>query len=169
MVKHALFLRWLLIVAIICIGSFFAHHVGIFVNIHEVDTLFISHTIIAGFVLMTGWCGIKTYNLSKQEAAGENLPHTENLEELGWFASGTFTALGMFGTIVGMIMALNGLGTINVSDVLSMQTALQGVIRGMGIALYTTGVGIVCAKLLEFQYINLGHARRNKENEKKLC
>lgn len=167
MVKHALFLRWLLMVAIICIGSFFASQLGVFTAIHEVDTLFISHTIIAGFVFMTGWCGFKTYNLSKQEVNGD-LPQTENLEELGWFASGTFTALGMFGTIVGMIMALNGLGAINVSDVLSMQTALQGVIRGMGIALYTTGVGIVCAKLLDFQYINLGHARRNKENEKKL-
>ena len=169
MIKHALFLRWLLIVSAISIGFFFAYQLGVIQSINEVDSLFISHTIITGFVFMSCWCGLKTYNLSKSvEDDKKVLPDTKNLEEIGWFAAGTFTALGMFGTIVGMILALNGLGGINVSDVISMQGALTHVIKGMGIALYTTGVGIVCARLLEFQYVNLGHTRRKKKNEQKL-
>jgi hypothetical protein len=169
MVKHALFLRWMLITGLTVIGSFFAQQAGIFAAIHDTDHFYISHTIITGFFFMTIWCGLKTYKLSKSvESDNQILPDIKNLEEVGWFASGTFMALGMFGTIVGMIVALTGLGGINVSDITSMQSGLTKVIRGMGVALYTTGVGIVCAHLLMFQYFNLGHARRKKKNEKKL-
>ena len=164
MIRHALFLRWLLMVALIVIGSFFAHQLGVFESIHDTDRYFISHTILAGFSFMSLWCGVKTFNLSRSVEDDHDviLPSTENLEEIGWFAAGTFTALGFFGTIVGMTLALNGLGGINPNDILSMQAGLTKVVQGVGVALYTTGVGIVCSRLLMLQYFNLGHARRKK-------
>ena len=80
------------------------------------------------------------------------------LEEVGWFAAGTFTSVGMVGTVIGMIWALKGFIDVNISEVTSVQRLISSMVFGVSTALYTTLVGLVCSILLKVQYFNLGHS-----------
>ena len=172
MKKHALFLRWWLIVTLIGIGGLFARHFGVFREIYDKDITGLSFVIFAGFVFMSGWCGVKTFRLSGLlqggRRRGDDIPDAEriilektsHLEEVGWFAAGTFTSIGMVGTIIGMIWALKGFIDVNITEVTSVQKLISHMVFGVSTALYTTLVGLVCSTLLKLQYFNLGHARR---------
>ncbi|HYG89624.1 MAG TPA: MotA/TolQ/ExbB proton channel family protein [Azospirillum sp.] len=51
--------------------------------------------------------------------------------------------LGLIGTVVGFVIALNGVSTNAVQDANSISGMVGNMIRGMGVALYTTLVGSV--------------------------
>jgi hypothetical protein len=175
MIRHILFLRWLLIVSLIGTGSWFAWSFGVFTEIYDKDITRLSFAIAAGFVFMSAWCGVKTFSMSTlldRERAGpdtlneedlENLDKITDLEEIGWFAAGFFTSLGMIGTVIGMIWALKGFIGVNITDVASVQKLISNMVYGVSTALYTTLVGLVCSSLLKLQYFNLGHTRRRVE------
>ena len=175
MVRHVLFLRWLLIVSLIGTGSWFAWSFGVFTEIYVKDITRLSFVIFAGFVFMSAWCGLKTFSMSslhdRELAAPESLEEEDlqvldritNLEEVGWFAAGFFTSLGMIGTVIGMIWALKGFIGVNITDVASIQKLISNMVYGVSTALYTTLVGLICSSLLKLQYFNLGHARRRVE------
>jgi flagellar motor component MotA len=124
---------------------------------------------------MSVWCGIKTFSMSTlldretsgAEELGEEglrvLDRITDLEEVGWFAAGFFTSVGMIGTVIGMIWALKGFIGVNVTDIASVQKLISDMVYGVSTALYTTLVGLVCSSLLKLQYFNLGHARRRVE------
>ena len=172
MTKHTLFLRWWFIVTLIGIGAFFAGRFGVFREINEKDITRLSFVIFAGFVFMSAWCGLKTFRLSSllnksfrgegelSESEEQELDRISNLEEVGWFAAGTFTSVGMIGTVIGMIWALTGFIDVNISEVTSVQRLIRSMVFGVSTALYTTLVGLICSTLLKLQYFNLGHARR---------
>ncbi len=172
MVRHTLFLRWWLIVVIIAVGAAFAHLFGLFQEIYDKDITKLSFVIIAAFLFMSMWCGWKTFSLSalldrssvtRQELQNhekEILERISNLEEVGWFAAGTFTSIGMIGTVIGMIWALKGFIGVNIAEVTSVQRLISNMVFGVSTALYTTLVGLICSTLLKLQYFNLGHARR---------
>ena len=91
------------------------------------------------------------------------LDRITDLEEVGWFAAGFFTSLGMIGTVIGMIWALKGFIGVNITDVAAIQKLISDMVYGVSTALYTTLVGLICSSLLKLQYFNLGHARRRVE------
>lgn len=175
MVRHVLFLRWLLTVSFIGTGSWFAWHFGVFTEIYAKDITRLSFVIVAGFVFMSSWCGMKTFSMSSlldreltgPDTLGEEdlhlLDRITDLEEVGWFAAGFFTSLGMIGTVIGMIWALKGFIGVNITDVASIQKLISDMVYGVSTALYTTLVGLICSSLLKLQYFNLGHARRRVE------
>jgi hypothetical protein len=170
--RHVLFLRWWLIVTLTGVGALFAHRFGVFREISDKDITGLSFVIFAGFVFMSGWCGVKTFRLSSllSGSAGKGGEITEvekgslekisHLEEVGWFAAGTFTSIGMIGTIIGMIWALKGFINVNITEVTSVQKLISHMVFGVSTALYTTLVGLICSTLLKLQYFNLGHSRR---------
>lgn len=164
MVKHLLFLRWWLIVSLTGIATYFCHQFGIFYEILDKDMTYISVIIAAAFIIMSIWCGLKTYLLSRVIGDAEKVHQvavkTENDEEAGWFAAETFTTLGFIGTIIGMIFALKGFIGVDTSDISSLQGLISDLVYGMSTALYTTLVGLVCSRLLMLQYFNLSHTRR---------
>jgi hypothetical protein len=171
MLKHTLFLRWLLIVSLIGTGSYFVHRFGVFGEIYDKDRTKLSFAILAGFVGMSAWCGMKTFTLSglldgRPDGGGideedrRTIEQITNLEEVGWFAAGFFTSVGMIGTVIGMIWALTGFIGVNITEVASVQRLISEMVYGVSTALYTTLVGLVCSILLKLQYFNLGHTRR---------
>jgi hypothetical protein len=172
MTRHMLFLRWWLIVTLVGIGAVFAGRFGAFQEIYDKDITRLSFVIFTGFLFMSVWCGVKTYRLSILADKGlpgaglltvndrEELGRMSNLEEVGWFAAGTFTSVGMVGTVIGMIWALTGFIDVNISEVTSVQRLISNMVFGVSTALYTTLVGLVCSILLKLQYFNLGHALR---------
>ena len=175
--RHVLFLRWWLTVTLTALGALFAGQFGIFHEIYDKDITKLSLVIVAGFIFMSAWCGIKTFRLSRLVSAAREdaaslspdevreIDTITNLEEAGWFAAGVFTSLGMIGTVIGMIFALKGFINVDVSEVTSVQKLISNMVFGVSTALYTTLVGLVCSTLLKIQYFNLGHARRGLEKE----
>ena len=98
--RHVLFLRWWLIVTLTALGALFAGRFGIFHEIYDKDITKLSLVIFSGFVFMSGWCGIKTFRMSRLlSAAREDISSLSpgelreidtitNLEEAGWSRTG---------------------------------------------------------------------------------
>ena len=169
MTKHLIFLRWWVISSIICISFYFLYQFGICKEIWETDSTLISAGIAGVFVLMTAWCGIKTFMLSHGlRKSREDLVETvTNQETIGWFVADLFSIAGFTGTIWGMIVALKGFEGVNPSDITSIQHLISSLVQGVSIALYTTLTGLVCSALLKIQYFNLGYALKGRDNEEK--
>lgn len=71
-----------------------------------------------------------------------------------WFVSETMLSIGMIGTVVGFIYMLTTVFTdINVDDTASVQDALAIMATGMGTALWTTLIGLVCSVILKLQLV----------------
>ena len=73
-------------------------------------------------------------------------------QEIGWFLADVMIKLGLLGTIVGFVMMLGSVGAVTNFDATTMQGVLRQMSSGMGTALYTTFVGLVCSILTTFQY-----------------
>tara|TARA_B110000196_G_C20595719_1_gene408376 strand:- start:118 stop:540 length:423 start_codon:yes stop_codon:yes gene_type:complete len=73
-------------------------------------------------------------------------------QEIGWFVSDMMLKLGLLGTIIGFIFMLGSVANIADFDVSNMQKVLRHMSDGMGTALYTTLVGLVCSVLSAMQY-----------------
>lgn len=75
--------------------------------------------------------------------------------EMGWFITGLLIKLGLLGTVIGFVLMLGSIATIESFDVSDVQNVLQKMTVGMGIALNTTLVGLAGSMLLGFQYLLL--------------
>ncbi len=177
MALHTTFLKWWLYVATTCAGIYFASQFGVFQEIYDKDISKLSFVIMAGFAIMTVWCGLKTFVISKavNRSKRANTPGyivlnewTERAiqqEENGWFACSKFEQIGYIGTLIGFIIMLAGFAHINPGELKSLQTLIVSLGSGMATALYTTLVGLTCSHLLSYQYHNLGQAIRELTEE----
>lgn len=163
MVKHTTFLKWWLQIASTSVGVYFAYKFGVFHEIMEKDESMLSFLIIAGFVLMSLWCGVKTFIISRSLNLNNKIPTESELkvikqEDYGWFACAKFEQIGYIGTLVGFIIMLAGFSTVDPSQMQSLQALIIALASGMATALYTTLAGLVCSHLLSYQYQNLANA-----------
>tara|TARA_Y100000996_G_C22491351_1_gene630329 strand:- start:422 stop:1033 length:612 start_codon:yes stop_codon:yes gene_type:complete len=71
--------------------------------------------------------------------------------DAGWYIVDLLIKLGLVGTVIGFIIMLSSIVTIENFDLSLMQTLLQKMSAGMMIALYTTLTGLVSSILLAFQ------------------
>ena len=140
------FLRWLLIVVPLTVIAIFAHFFGFYESIYENDKSWISFSVLGIFTLASIWIGCQTKRLS--------LKGTQFL----WMTSDMCLTLGMIGTIVGFLMMLVGGFSIQSGDAAGIQALLARFSVGLGTALYTTLVGLICSMLLKLQLFNLGYA-----------
>jgi biopolymer transport protein ExbB/TolQ len=75
--------------------------------------------------------------------------------QTGWFITGILVKLGLLGTVVGFVLMLesvNGLENLDTSD---LKNLMQQMTQGMGVAMNTTLVGLVCSMVLGAQYLML--------------
>lgn len=144
--KHAPFLRWLLMVVPLAVVGVIAGKLGLYHEIYVQDKSWISFTIFAIFIIASLWCGRQTF---KGSPSGS---------QFGWFVSDACLTLGMIGTIVGFLMMFSGGINISAGDTAGIQRLLGRFGVGIGTALYTTLVGLVCSMMLKLQLFNLGHA-----------
>jgi len=154
----AAFLRWWLFFTLVVISSVFSWKLGFIDEIRANDSTPISMTILIVFAVMSIWCGLKTWKASKLEEEGvdkDEISKVTRKQEIGWFVSDQFLTMGFIGTIWGIKEMVPELGGIDMADVASKQAFLLKLLSGMGIALYTTLVGLVCCALLKIQYFNL--------------
>lgn len=71
---------------------------------------------------------------------------------LGWFASDALVKLGLLGTIIGFILMLEPVASIENFDVEHLKRALTAMTGGMAVALFTTLTGLIGSTLLKLQY-----------------
>ena len=102
------------------------------------------------FVLTTIWIGKCTYHVTQDRV------YDIVDADVGWFISEACLALGMIGTVSGFIIVLNSaFGSIDVSNIATLQKALSSMATGMSTALWTTLTGLVCSLSLKIQLVNL--------------
>ena len=78
--------------------------------------------------------------------------------QLGAFASDTLMKLGLVGTIIGFIMMLAPIASIDTGDRGAIRSSMNLMSDGMAVAMYTTLVGLVGSILVRIQYYMLDDA-----------
>jgi hypothetical protein len=76
----------------------------------------------------------------------------------GAFASDTLMKLGLLGTIIGFIIMLAPIATLDASDKIAMKSSMGLMSDGMAVAMYTTLAGLVGSILVRIQYYMLDAA-----------
>ena len=71
----------------------------------------------------------------------------------------------MLGTIYGFIIAVAGLGTIDVTDAANAKVVMAAMASGVSIALYTTFIGQATNILISLQNFNLTQALLHKKEK----
>ena len=79
-------------------------------------------------------------------------------QSIGWFVADAMLKLGLLGTVIGFILMLSSIQSIDSFDVDTLKAALMAMSSGMGIALFTTLFGLVGGILLKLQYYILDDA-----------
>lgn len=75
-----------------------------------------------------------------------------NKQSIGWFVSDALVKLGLLGTIIGFILMLEPVASIENFDVEHLKRALTAMTGGMAVALFTTLTGLIGSTLLKLQY-----------------
>src|SRR5215218_5704567 len=76
----------------------------------------------------------------------------------GAFASDTLMKLGLLGTIIGFIIMLAPIATLDAADKAAMKSSMGMMSDGMAVAMYTTLAGLVGSILVRIQYYMLDDA-----------
>jgi hypothetical protein len=76
----------------------------------------------------------------------------------GSFASDTLMKLGLLGTIIGFIIMLAPIATLDAADKVAMKSSMGLMSDGMAVAMYTTLAGLVGSILVRVQYYMLDAA-----------
>src|ERR1700744_2461765 len=76
----------------------------------------------------------------------------------GAFVSDTLMKLGLLGTIIGFIIMLAPLATLDAADKVAMKSSMGMMSDGMAVAMYTTLAGLVGSILVRIQYYMLDAA-----------
>jgi hypothetical protein len=76
----------------------------------------------------------------------------------GGFASDTLMKLGLLGTIIGFIIMLAPIATLDAADKVAMKSSMGLMSDGMAVAMYTTLAGLVGSILVKIQYFMLDAA-----------
>lgn len=144
------FLRWWLMFCVFAIGAFTLQKFELFEALYHADQSKLSFLIMGIFILITPYIGYLTYRLSK------NLDVEPFKIENCWFFANECQTIGLVGTVIGfLIMLSSAFVGMDVSDVASVQQALETMTIGMGSALLTTLVGMVSGLLIKMQLMNL--------------
>jgi hypothetical protein len=145
------FIRWWITFSIMMIAISTALLGGVGLFVAHSDQTFLSWAILTMFFGASVHLGykLKCYygrNLLKKERV-KDFKVTEYFIE-------QCTSLGLLGTIIGLILMVVGAFTdLDVTDQESVKESMLAISSGIGTALVTTLVGLVCALLLRFQLV----------------
>lgn len=143
-------LKWWLIYCTNIVITAIAHYFGFTKLLLEGDPTRIGFFILFVFFLASTYLGKQTYEFSAKNKIPDLKPQ--------WFTSQVFTNLGMIGTVIGFLLLLTQVFVgLDVLSQESLQNALVKMTVGMGTALLTTLVGLVCSSLLKIQLLVLEH------------
>lgn len=151
-------LKWWLIYCSSILIAGISHYFGFTELLTNGDPTRIGFFILAMFFLASTYVGKQTYAFESKQEIPDLKPQ--------WFISQVFTTLGMIGTVIGFLLLLTQVFVdLDVSSHASLQNALVKMTTGMGTALLTTLVGLVCSSLLKVQLLTLEYEIEHTEHE----
>lgn len=80
---------------------------------------------------------------------------TSGPHQVGWFVVGVMIKLGLLGTVIGFIVMLSSVSGLENLTIADVKDLMQKMTEGMGIAMSTTLIGLICSMLLSAQYLLL--------------
>lgn len=133
---------------LIATSFFWAFTMGVVTKVWETDITMLTSLITVIFVASNILLGYVAYNYDKNHLKARLADSVNTI----WFISEILMALGMLGTVIGLIAMLgaNVVGN-NLQDSNGIQTLLGNMWLHMGLALYTNAVGIICSIILKVQ------------------
>lgn len=142
-------LKWMLIfsasLAVLAVCAL----LGLLHRLWMVDNTCISFAIIGLYLAVSPFIGWLT------AGRGDAARYTKACA----YAAELMMGLGMLGTVIGFLQLLGALNGVDAGNVQAMQKLLAHIGSGMGVALTTTLVGLVCAMLVQVQVVNLEASR----------
>jgi hypothetical protein len=158
MKSHTKFAAWWVSVLLTVTGVFWAAYFGMVQKIWEVDETMITSIIVIVFVACNIILGVVARQVDRPFVVSRSVLQEKIKSRLQtvWFASEQIMALGMLGTVIGLVLMLtsNSVGGMSQG---SMQSALGDMWTHMGLALYTNAVGLVCSIVLKVQVYLVGY------------
>lgn len=151
---HAKFIAWWVSVLLVATAVFWAGYFGLVEKIWLSDETYITSLIAVVFVLSNIYLGIAAFWADDPFVASEDW--FQGRMQTLWFISEQLMALGMLGTVIGLIMMLANNFVGNAGDA-AMQSMLAAMWKSMGLALYTNAVGLICSIMLKVQVYIVGY------------
>jgi len=149
------FLQWWLIICIQALFVGIAIYFGIHKELLDNDKTYLSFVIIGVWILTSlaiGWLHTKT-----KDSVARSI-------EVCSFIAETCLAIGMIGTVIGLIIMIKGAFVgIDATDIENIQIVISNMAIGMGTALYTTVVGLIFSIFIRIQLVNLEFLHKDNE------
>jgi len=142
------FYLWWLSVLLTATILFWTHYMGFVAKIWYTDITMLSSVIAFAFVMANLKLGWVSYHLDSSTIPKDKLIKETNTV---WFLSEILMAVGMLGTVIGLIhmLAANVVGDI--ANTNALQGTLGNMWSSMGLALYVNAVGLVTSIILKLQ------------------
>lgn len=147
------FKRWFLMVVLVTVAGVALYHFGVVQDIFETDISRLSSVIMVLYIIGTALTGFSSYRVGTHHTLTHN---TEHRLYIGWFISEAMMVLGLAGTVIGFIVLFNGnFEGVSFDDPETIKEIIIAIASGMGVALYTTLVGIFASLLLKMQLVSI--------------
>lgn len=148
MAKKKFYTYWVSLL-LIATGVFWGSYLGFVKTIWETDITMITSIISVLFIVSNILLGYVAYNI---DSPTRNTKKLMKYAETCWFMSEQLMALGMLGTVIGLIHMLSAnFGSNNLQDGNAIQGLLTTMWTSMGLALYTNVVGLATSIVLKLQ------------------
>lgn len=148
------FTAWWVSILLLATGVFWAGYFGLLEKIWISDETYITSIISVVFIVTNFYLGVAAF--WADDAASTRKPWFRDRLQTVWFVSEQLMALGMLGTVIGLIMMLAN-NFIGDAGGTAMQSMLANMWKSMGLALYTNAVGLVCSISLKAQVYVVGY------------
>ena len=136
--------QWLIVSCGLVLLTFVGYHTGVLLEVFKMDKSYIALGITGVFIACH-------FVIAKQIT-----DFSAEVEARLWFVAEWMIACGMVGTVVGFIMIFGEAFTaLDVNDPETIATVLVDMAHGVGTALVTTLVGLICSFTLKGELVFL--------------
>ncbi len=156
------FKRWAALASLMLLASWYLVDTGVVEEIMCTDVSKLSVVIAALLAIGTVLMGYSSYRVGVN--AGQS--HNRDIRlYMGWFMAEAMMVLGLAGTVVGFIVLFQGnFAGVTFDDPETVQEVIIAIASGMGVALYTTIVGIFSSLLMKIMLVNVEVSEEEQDN-----
>lgn len=152
------FFTWWVSILLLATSVFWAGYYGIISAIWESDVTKITLLISVIFVISNSFLGYFAYKIGNTGYVSKNKESLKEKMNTFWFISEQLMALGMLGTVIGLIHMLSAnFISSDMQNGAAMQGLLANMWKSMGLALYTNAVGLIASIVLKVQVYIIGY------------
>lgn len=156
MTVYKRFIFWWVSVLLVATSLFWANYFGVIQTVWESDTTRITSVIASLFLVTNLALGWLAWKASDPFFVSGHHHILKKITDYSWFMSEMLMALGMFGTVIGLIHMLEMNTANDITDNNAIQGMLGGMWKAMGLALYANAVGLISSIVLKFQVYFIG-------------